>query len=348
METCKTTLEALVGAALSTNANTLGNNSGASYTNRFVFGNKYSFEAYCTNDKAIWVKLCEVDGKTSKVLIGHCLTINHNELLAPIYAYYLWVDFLSLVNRHALDIDISDFEHNLLNFKEDDMSDRARYTVERVFATATEYEKLDSGVHYFMSSEYGPVYFNEDCFEYYIDGIYALPEDILAQVEHNLGGRLEWLKDNKNLSRLSGLATKDALASALAKKADLLDKILDIVDPDCFSWALTAYKAIEDAKEARLNKISKFNSNSAEAFTECLDRFKNEAESIIDVNGTVGLAEELYNWQAVRGISFDFQTLALLFTELGAYEAEFSDELLRDTNICEVINIAYIEPSQYK
>lgn len=350
METCKTTLEALVGAAISTDANTLGNNSGASYTNRFVFNNKYSFEAYCTNDKDIWVQLCEVDGKTSKVLIGHCLNINHNELLAPIYAHFLWVDFESLLykNDSLSHIDKEDFAINLLNCREDDMADRARHTVERVFATATEYEKFDSGVHYFMSSEYGPVYFNEDCFEYYINGIYALPEDILAQVEHNLGGRLERLKDNKNLSRLSGLTTKDVQASALAKKADLLDKILDIVDPDCFSWALTAYKAIEDAKEARLNKISKLNSNSAEAFTECLDRFKNEAESIIDLNGTVGLAEELYNWQAMRGISFDFQTLALLFTELGAYEAEFSDELLRDTDICEVINIAYIGPSQYK
>lgn len=350
METCKTTLEALVGAALSTDANTLGNNSGASYTNRFVFNNKYSFEAYCTNDKDILVQLCEVDGKTSKVLIGHCLNINHNELLAPIYAHFLWVDFESLLykNDSLSHIDKEDFAINLLNCREDDMADRAMHTVERVFATATEYEKFDSGVHYFMSSEYGPVYFNADCFEYYINGIHALPEDILEQVKADLATRLEWLKDNKNLSHLSGLTMKDVQASALAKKADLLDKILDIVDLDCFSWALTAYKAIEDAKEARLNKISKLNGNSAEAFTECLDRFKNEAESIIDVNGTVGLAEELYNWQAMRGISFDFQTLALLFTELGAYEAEFSDELLRDTNICEVINIAYIGPSQYK
>lgn len=347
METCKTTLEVLVGAALSTDANTLGNNSGAKYTNRFVFDNKYSFEAYCLDDNNIWIQLCEVDGEESEVLIGHCLTINHNELLAPIYANFLWADFLSLVRNNKLDIDIEDFAINLLNCKEDDMSDRALHTVEKVFATATEYEKRDY-VHFFMSSEYGPVYFNTDCLEFYAGAIHALSEDISEQVKSQLNDSLEFAKDNKNLSQLTGLTKADIKESANKNKLKLLDKILDIVDPDCFGWALDTYRAIEDAANAKCAEIASkpIDKSTAEAYSKCIKHFK---EGDIDYSnlpdGDNAFAADLYNWQAQHRVSFDMQTLACIFDELGFNQEEFADELLRNDS-CELVHSAYIAPSK--
>lgn len=353
METCKTTLETLVGSALGTDANTLGNGSGASYTNRFVFCNKYSFEAYCTNDKDIWIQLCEVDGAESKVLIGHCLNINHNELLAPIYAQCLWADFESLLykNDSLSHIDKEDFAINLLNCKEDDLSDRANHTIERVFATAVEYEKLEDGTYFFMSSEYGPVYFNEDCFEYYINAIQALPEDILEQVNADLGSRRNWLKDNKSLSRLSGLTKADVLDSANRAKLKLLDKILEIVDPDCFNWALSVYRNIEEASISKCKEIASkpVNKSSAELYNSCITYFRtgdtNYEES---VDGDIEFANALYNWQVQHRVSFDMQTLACIFDELGFNSFEFSDELLRNDDTCEIVAQAYLAPTKLK
>lgn len=354
METCKTTLETLVAAALGTDANTLGNNSRASYTNRFVFCGKYSFEAYCTNDKDMWIQLCEVDKKTSKVLIGHCLTINHNELLAPIYAQFLWADFESLLYKNdALShIDKEDFAINLLNCKEDDLVDRANSVVEQVFATATEYEKFDNGTYFFMSSEYGPVYFNEDCFEYYIDAIQALPKDIRKLVDSDLKSRADWLKDNKSLSRLSGLTKADVLDSANRAKLKLLDKILEIVDPDTFNWALSIYRNIEEALKVKCKEITskQVNKSTAELYNSCIKYFKvdNNVNYEEYNDGDYMFAADLYNWQAQHRVSFDMQTLACIFDELGFNSMEFSDELLRNDDTCELVASAYLAPSKLK
>lgn len=353
METCKTTLETLVGAALGTDANTLGNGSGASYTNRFVFCNKYSFEAYCTNDKDIWIQLCEVDGAESKVLIGHCLNINHNELLAPIYAQFLWADFESLLykNDSLSHIDKEDFAINLLNCREDDLSDRANHTIERVFATAVEYKKQEDGTYFFMSSEYGPVYFNEDCLEFYAGAIHALPEDAYELVKSQLNDSLEFAKDNKSLSQLTGLTKADIKESANKNKLKLLDKILDIVDPDCFRWALDTYKAIEDAANAKCAEIASksIDKSTAEAYSKCIKHFK---EGDIDYSnlpdGDNAFAADLYNWQAQHRVSFDMQTLACIFDELGFNSFEFSDELLRNDDTCEIVAQAYLAPTKLK
>ena len=344
METRSTTLETLVAAAIGHDAETLGNNSGATYTNRFVFCGKYAFEAYCKDDKNIWITLCNKVTKTkSNMLIGHLLHIMHNPLLAPIYAQFLWADFESLLYSNNIeDVVKEDFAIALLNGREDDLVDRANSTIEQVFATTKEYEKLGDGSHYFMS-KFGPVYLNQDCLEYYVDALPALPEDILVEVEEHVG----FAKELSALSKLRGLTSRDIVESAKEARLKLLDMILDIVDPDCFNWALKADKAIKDARNARLESVKKLNANTAEAYAECLKCFEKDAESIIETYGTISLAEEIYDWQTAKGISFDFQTLALLFHELGAYEAEFADELLRDNEICEVIKIAYVAPSGY-
>lgn len=346
METCKTTLECLIGAALSTDANTLGNNSGASYTNRFVFYDKYSFEAYCLDDNNIFIQLCKAKSKKqSEVLVSHCLTINHNELLAPIYAYYLWVDFLSLVNRHALDIDISDFEHNLLNFKEDDMSDRARYTVERVFATADEYEKREDGTHFFMSKEYGPVYFNEDCLEYYIDALHAASDEIYKKVQKSLGN-VELLKEIKFLSNIFGILPSDIKEAAKDAKCKLLDKVISALDPNGFAWAINAYNAIENKIYAVKSKP--INKSSAEFYNSCIKYFKNGNVNYEEADGMSMFATDLYNWQAQHRVSFDMQTLACIFDDLGFNNLGSADELLRNNDTCELIAQAYLAPSKFK
>lgn len=340
----QTTLEALVAAAISTDAETLGNNSGASYTNRFVFDGKYAFEAYCTNDKNIWITLCHnVSKESSDVYIGHCLRIMHNPQLAPIYAQFLWADFEStLYNYDNKDIDKEDFAIALLNCREDELGDRARDTICEVFASTTEYEKRD-GYHYFMS-KFGPVYLNDDCFDYYIDAIGSLPDDILAEVRKN--HRVAYAADVKHLSRLTGVTLYDVHNSADRARLKLLDMVLNSVDPEGFSWVLNADRAIKEAKSKRLAEVKELNANTAEAYKECLKHFQ-DAKIQVELYGSVSLAEDIYDWQTAESVSFDFQTLALLFHELGIYEAEFADELLRDTYICEVLSLAYVKPSSY-
>lgn len=349
----RTTLESLVAAALSTDSETLGNNSGAKYTNRFVFADgKYSFEAHCLDDENIWVELCEVDEEeSSKVLIGHCLHVMHNPDLAPIFAHFLWADFESLLHSSpslSSRINREEFANALLNFREDDLTDRANSTIEQVFRTATEYEKRadETGtVHFFLSREYGAVYLNPDCLEYYAGAgaLKALPEDIQSKFSES---DLEFLKKLQDFSMLTGLTTDEIDKSATQLKLKLLDEILEIVDRDCFDWALNAKKRIDEAankRYANIANIAKQNKNSANAYSECLEYFKDKHwEDLVEA------AKEIFNWQAQRGISFDLQTLALLFNELGLYEHfEFADDLLRDASICYVLIQAFVSPYSY-
>ena len=181
----KTTLECLIAAALSTDADTLGNNSGAKYTNRFVFADgKYSFEATCLDDENIWIELCEIDEEdSSKVLIGHCLHIMHNPSLASIFARFLWADFERLLQQESSlsHINKDDFEIALLNGREDDLTDMANYTISQVFANTVEYKKIGNE-HFFRSLGYDLVWLNVDTLEFYEDALQALPEDIRKQV----------------------------------------------------------------------------------------------------------------------------------------------------------------------
>lgn len=273
----KTTLECLIAAALSTDADTLGNNSGAKYTNRFVFADgKYSFEAHCLDDENIWLELCEVEEESSKVLLGNCIHIMHNPDLAPIFAHFLWADFESLLlsNSDLSHIDKEEFAIALLNCREDGLTDRANSTIEEAFRTATEYEKRGNE-HFFMTESYGCVWLNEDCLEFYAEAgaLKALPEDIRKSVD-------------------------------------------------------------EAANVAKPNK------NSANAYHECLEYFKDK-----HWDSSVEAAKDIYNWQAQRGISFCLQTLALLFSELGFYKHfEFADDLLRDEYTCVALIEAFVSP----
>ena len=277
----KTTLECLIAAALSTDANTLGNNSGAKYTNRFVFADgKYSFEAHCLDDENIWLELCEVDEEeSSKVLIGHCLHVMHNPEFAPIFAYFLWADFERLLhtNSDLSHIDKEEFALALLNGREYALVDSANSTIEEVFrGVQNVYEKRGSE-HFFMS-RLGVIWLNQDCLEFYAEAgaLKALPEDIRKSVD-------------------------------------------------------------EAANVAKPNK------NSANAYSECLEYFKDK-----HWDSTVEAAKDIYNWQAQRGISFCLQTLALLFSELGVYEHfEFADDLLRDEYTCSVLIEAFVSPYSY-
>ena len=184
----KTTLECLIAAALSTDSETLGNNSGAKYTNRFIFADgKYSFEATCLDDENIWLELCEVDEEeSSKVLIGHCLHVMHNPDLAPIFAHFLWADFERLLHNNSdlsRRIDKEEFATALLNGREDDLVDRANSTIEEVFRGVQNVYEKRGGEHFFMS-RLGVIWLNQDCLEFYAEAgaLKALPEDIRKQV----------------------------------------------------------------------------------------------------------------------------------------------------------------------
>lgn len=340
----RTTLESLVAAALSTDSDTLGNASGAKYTNRFVFANgKYAFEAHCLDDENIWLELCEEE-ESSKVLIGHCIHIMHNPELAPIFAQFLWADFESLLhnNSYLSHIDKEEFAIALLNTREDDLVDRANNTIEKLLKSVTEYEKRGDE-HFFMSSEYGCVWLNQDCLEYYAGAgaLKALPEDIQSKFSES---DLEFLKKLQDFSMLTGLTTDEIDKSATKNKLKLLDEILEIVDRDCFAWALNAKKRIDEVANKRYANVAKPNKNSAKAYSECLEYFKDKHwDSSVEA-----AAEAIFNWQAQRGISFDLQTLALLFTELSLYEHfEFADDLLRDASTCSVLIQAFVSPYSY-